>query len=99
MALGGVFHLGVHKATLVAAGAKGGDRVTVTIELDDRPLPGDEVPDDLAEALAKKKGAEAAFAKLAPSHRREHVKSVLEAKKPETRARRIAAILAALEGR
>ena len=33
---------------------------------------------------------------LSPAHKREHVKQVIEAKKPETRARRIAATVAAL---
>jgi uncharacterized protein YdeI (YjbR/CyaY-like superfamily) len=48
------------------------------------------VPEDLAAALAANPAAQAAFAKLPPSHRREHVEAVEEAKKPETRARRIA---------
>lgn len=90
MKYGGVFHLGVHKATIAAAGAKLGDRVEVTIELDDEPLPTDVVPDDLAKALAKSPAAKAAFEKASPSHRREHVKHVIEAKREDTRARRIA---------
>ncbi|MFO0846332.1 MAG: YdeI/OmpD-associated family protein [Gemmataceae bacterium] len=48
------------------------------------------VPADLAEASAASPSAQAAFAKLPPSHRREHVEAIEEAKKPETRARRIA---------
>lgn len=96
MKYSGVFHLGVHKATLAAAGAKGGDRVEVTIALDHAPLPTDVVPEDLAEALAKNARARAAFDALAPSHKREHVKHVLEAKKPETRVRRIAKTIEAL---
>jgi len=46
MMYSGVFHLGVHRATLAAAGAKPPARVTVTIELDDEPLPTDTVPED-----------------------------------------------------
>ena len=89
MKYSGVFHMGVHKATLAAAKAAKGDEVEVVIERDTKPLPTDRVPGDLAAALKKSKPAAAAFAKLAPSHRREHVAHVLEAKKPETRARRI----------
>ncbi len=48
------------------------------------------VPEDFAKALAASAAAQAAFAKLAPSHKREHIEAILEAKKPETRARRIA---------
>lgn len=96
MKYSGVFHMGVHKATLARAGAAGGDRVDVTIEIDDQPLPTDVVPDDLARALAKHAKAVAVWERLAPAHRREHVKQVIEAKKPETRARRIAKMVDAL---
>lgn len=99
MKYSGVFHMGVHKATLAEVGAGMGDRVKVTIELDDEPLPTDTVPPDLARALAKSPAAKAAFAKLSPAHKREHVKHVIEAKKPETRARRIAKTVDALAAR
>ena len=49
-----------------------------------------EVPDDLAASLGKHKSAKAAFDGFAPSHRREYVEWILEAKRGETRARRIA---------
>lgn len=90
MKYGGVFHMGVHRATLEKAGAGGGDRVDVTIEIDDEPLPTDTVPDDLAKALAKNRAARIAFESSSPAHKREHVKHVMEAKREETRARRIA---------
>jgi Bacteriocin-protection, YdeI or OmpD-Associated/Domain of unknown function (DUF1905) len=99
MMYAGVFHLGVHKATLAAAGVVPPARVEVTIELDDAPLPTDTVPEDLERALARKRGALAAWRTLAPSARRERVKSVIEAKRPETRARRIAKIVASLGAR
>jgi hypothetical protein len=95
MKYSGEFHMGVHKATLAAAGAASGDRVTVTIERDDQPLPTDVVPPDLEKAIAAA-GTRAGWAKLSPAHKREHVKHVIEAKKPDTRARRIAAVVAAL---
>ena len=96
MKYSGVFHMGVHKATLAAAGVASGQRVTVTIELDDQPLPTDAVPPDLAKAIAAGAGTRAAWTKLPPSRKREHVKLVIDAKKPETRARRIAATIEAL---
>ena len=89
MKYSGRFHMGVHKATLAAAGVKAGDTVTVAIELDDAPLPGDALPPELAAAFARNARAKAAWGKLAPSHRREHVKAIGDAKKAETRAARI----------
>ncbi len=45
--------LGVHKATLQAAGRDTGDTVRVTMAIDAEPLPNDEVPEILALALEK----------------------------------------------
>jgi hypothetical protein len=99
MVYSGVYHLGVHKATIAAAGAKAGDEVAVTIEIDDKPLPTDTVPPDLQKALKASKRASAGWASLSPSHKREHVKHIIEAKKPETRTRRIETTIAVLEAR
>ena len=90
MKYGGVFHLGVHKSTLAAAGVGPGATVDVTIEHDDEPLPTDIVPPDLEKALAANPAAKAGFAAKSPAHKREHVKYILEAKQAATRARRIA---------
>src|SRR5262245_59513213 len=98
MKYSGIFHLGVHKATLADAGVKAPARVTVSIELDDEPLPTDTVPADLAKALKRNKVALAAWTRLRPSLRREHVKSVTSAKKAETRARRVDKVIASLTG-
>lgn len=89
MKYSGRFHMGVHKATLAAAGKKAGDTVAVAIELDEEPLPGDTLPPELVAAFRTDARARAAWEKLAPSHRREHVKAIDEAKKPETRKTRI----------
>jgi hypothetical protein len=97
MKYSGVFHMGVHKATAAGAGAAHGDRVEVTIDLDDKPLPTDAVPDDLHEALAKAPRAAASWDKLAPSARREYVRSLLEARQAATRARRLATIVETLK--
>ncbi len=47
-----------------------------------------DVPADFAAALADA-GLREAFDRLSFSHRREHVAAIVEAKKPQTRARRI----------
>jgi len=54
-----------------------------------------EVPDDLAQALAVA-GLTEAFDALAFTHRKEHVRAIEEAKKEETRTRRIEKCLAML---
>jgi uncharacterized protein YdeI (YjbR/CyaY-like superfamily) len=67
-----------------------GDRVRVSMELDTEPRTVD-VPLDLRAALAEDDAASAAFVGLSYTHRREYVEWVEEAKRPETRDRRIAA--------
>ncbi len=54
-----------------------------------------EVPQDLAAALGKAK-LTAAFEALSYTYRREHVRTVEEAKRPETRTRRIDAVITKL---
>jgi len=66
---------------------KDGEKVEVTLEFDAAPREV-EVPKDLAAAL-KKAGVRAGFDALAFTCRKEHVRSIEEAKAPETRARRI----------
>lgn len=78
-----------------ATGLAGGDPITVELTLDTAERTA-EVPDDLAAALAEA-GVRAAFDALAPSVRKAHAGSVDGAKAPETRARRIAKIVSALE--
>jgi uncharacterized protein YdeI (YjbR/CyaY-like superfamily) len=48
------------------------------------------VPDDLSAALKKNKRALAVFEKFAPSHKREYIEWISEAKRDETRTKRIA---------
>jgi uncharacterized protein YdeI (YjbR/CyaY-like superfamily) len=48
------------------------------------------MPADFAKALAAEPAAQAAFDSFAPSHRREYLEWIVEAKREETRARRIA---------
>jgi uncharacterized protein YdeI (YjbR/CyaY-like superfamily) len=57
-----------------------------------------DVPPDISRALATDRQAADAFARLAPSHVREYRKWIDEAKKDETRQRRIAEMVARLKG-
>jgi hypothetical protein len=95
--MGGLYMLPLSQERRAAAGVKGGDTLEVSLELDteERTV---EIPADLAEALAGQVGAAAAFDALAYSARKEHVRQVMEAKAAETRARRIAGIVAKLSG-
>jgi hypothetical protein len=94
---GGRVCLGVHKATRERAGVGPGDAVTITVELDERPREV-ELPDELKAALAGDPEAAAAYERLAFTHRREYAQWVAEAKRPATRARRVAQTLERLRG-
>jgi uncharacterized protein YdeI (YjbR/CyaY-like superfamily) len=48
------------------------------------------MPEDFAGELARLQGARERFDAFAPSHRREYLEWIVEAKRPETRAKRIA---------
>ena len=87
--------LGVHKATREAAGVLPGERVDVVVSRDDRPRVV-EIPAELAAALAADPAAQAAFDRLSFTNRKEIAGSVAEAKRPETRERRLAAAMARL---
>ena len=85
----GVGYVVVNRAVKQATGVDAPDRVRVTMELDTEPRTV-RVPHDLRAALREDVEAKAAFAKLSYSHRREYVEWIEEAKRPETRARRVA---------
>ena len=85
----GVGHVVVNRAVKEATGVDAPDRVRVTMELDTEPR-GVDVPDDLRAALRADPAARDAFARLSFTHAREYVEWVEGAKRPETRARRIA---------
>ena len=86
--MGGGAVLGVQKAIMAEAGVRVGDSITVVVRNDEGPREVD-VPVDLAEALARNGAARAAFESLSFSHKREYVRSITEAKRPQTRAQRI----------
>jgi hypothetical protein len=85
----GVGDVVVNRAAKAATGVDAPDRVQVTMALDTRPRTV-RVPRDLRAALDATPDAAAAFAKLSFTHRREYVEWVDEAKRQDTRARRIA---------
>ncbi len=62
--------------------------MTIELERDDAPRQLD-VPPELSAALAGDDLALAVFERLSFSHRREYATWVAEAKRPETRARRV----------
>jgi hypothetical protein len=79
------------------SGISGGDAIDVEVVLDSAPRVVD-VPEDLRAALDDAPEASAAWAKLSYSHQKAHVTAVLGAKAAETRARRVAAVVAKLGG-
>jgi hypothetical protein len=81
--------IGVNKGHRAAAGIDVGDSFDVVVALDEVPRVV-EVPIDLAEALDADDVAQAAFDKLSYTHRREYVEWIAGAKRPATRARRVA---------
>lgn len=80
--------LGLSNANRQAADVVTGDEVKVEVELDTEPRVVIEPP-DFARALDADLVARAAYDRLADSHKREHVRAIESAKKPETRTRRI----------
>jgi hypothetical protein len=85
---GGIDYLGFNREVRDAAGIADGDRLGIEVELDEEPRPV-AVPDELAEALANDEAARAAFGALTPSHQREYARWVAEARRAETRTRRV----------
>ncbi|MEX0666726.1 MAG: YdeI/OmpD-associated family protein [Acidimicrobiia bacterium] len=89
--------IGILKDIRTKLGKVVGDEVLVTLELDDAPREV-EVPEDLVTALTAA-GVADAFARLSFTRRREVAEGVAGAKKPETRQRRIEAVVEELAGR
>jgi hypothetical protein len=97
--MGGGFLLGVHKANVEALRVSPGDTVAVVMSLDAEPRGDDTPPEILAKALRRDPVAAETWEKLAPSHRREYVGYIKEAKKEETRERRVKRTVDELAGR
>jgi hypothetical protein len=84
----GTHYMAVNQTIRVAAGAGVGDVVKVVMEPDTAKRTVS-IPADLKKALAAKAPAHNAFGALSYSHRKELVDWIEQAKKPETRARRV----------
>jgi uncharacterized protein YdeI (YjbR/CyaY-like superfamily) len=85
---GGTTYLGLRKEVRDAAGVSVGDEVQVTMELDDEPREV-EVPPALAVALARDDAARGVYEGLSFTHRKEYARWIAEAKREETRERRV----------
>lgn len=97
--MGGCYLLGVSAEHRDAAGVAAGDEVDVELRelaLDTAPRVLD-VPADLASALDAAPGARAAFERLPYSAKQRHVLPVEQAKTDETRPRRVAKAVEALQ--
>ena len=92
---GGRFLVPLSAENRAAAGVTAGEEVDVDIQLDTaaREIT---VPGDLAGVLARESRAQRFFDGLSYTHRKEWVRWIEDAKKPETRDARIAKTIAAL---
>jgi hypothetical protein len=93
--MGGRYLVPLSAENRTAAGVGAGEAVEVGIALDAETRDVT-VPDDLAAALKKDKQAKTFFDSLAYTHRKEWVRWIEEAKKPETRATRLGKTIEAL---
>jgi bifunctional DNA-binding transcriptional regulator/antitoxin component of YhaV-PrlF toxin-antitoxin module len=86
--MGGKYMLGIPKRFREAAGISAGEMITVEMERDTEIrviVP----PQDLAEALAVNKEAKEIWQTLSYTHQREYVMAIEDAKRAETRERRV----------
>jgi antitoxin component of MazEF toxin-antitoxin module len=93
--MGGEALVGMGRAVRQEAGVEAGDKVKVRLELDTAPREVD-VPEALASALAADDEARSTFEKLAYTHRKEFARWIEEAKREETRERRVESAIAML---
>jgi len=97
--MGGENLIGLARKIREDTGVQIGDVVEVAVELDTATREV-EVPPELAEALANDPAAGAAYERLAYTHRKEFARWVAEAKRTETKERRVMQALEMLaEGR
>ena len=92
-------HMMAVNAELRAGGkCKAGDTVTVAMELDEEERKV-ELPADVKKIINRDVQAKEYWSKLSFTHQKEYVRAIEDAKKPETRERRIAAMMDALRNR
>jgi hypothetical protein len=95
--MGGEFWLGVSKENREAAGVAAGETLDLEVELDTAARTVD-VPDDLAAELDRDPAARTAWAGWSFTRQKEAARQLTEARKPETRERRLLKVLAELRG-
>ena len=95
--MGGRHALPVNAEVRDAAGVAAGDRVKLRLREDTQPRTVD-VPPELAKALSGARAREA-FDAMSFTHRKEWVRAILDAKRPETRTKRIADCVKAVAAR
>ena len=91
----GTHYMVVNREVRAGAGVKGGATISVVMERDTEPrtiTP----PPDFARALRANKTAREAWDQLSYTYRKEHARAIEEAKRPETRQRRIEKVIAQL---
>jgi len=94
---GGTHYVVINKHMRETAGVAVGDTADVAFEIDTEPRVVT-LAADVKKALVKNKKAKAAFDKMAYTHQKEYVGYVEEAKRPETRAKRIEKTVEVLSG-
>jgi hypothetical protein len=98
MGTGGCHMMVVNREMRDGTGADVGDSVEVVMERDTAPR-SVTVPPELKKVLARDKQAQALFDKLSYTHRKEYVRWVTAAKRPETRMQRLAKVVPMLRRR
>jgi hypothetical protein len=88
MPMGGCHRMVVNKTIRDGAAVKAGDIVSVIMERDEAERTVT-APAQLKKALAKSKTAQANWEKLSFTHKKEIARSIVEAKREETRVRRL----------
>jgi hypothetical protein len=92
---GGKYVLGIWKGVREKLGLEDGQTIEVTLEPDDAPrtvAP----PKELAAAMKKNAAARAGWEAMSFTHKREWATAIADAKKPETREKRVAQAIEAL---
>ena len=86
--MGGPPFIPLRKSNREAAGLEGSETLKVTLELDtsERTV---EPPADFVKVLKATRGAWERWQELSYTHQREYVEALADAKRPETRARRL----------
>ena len=85
---GGKYYIPARKEVRAASGIRHGDRVTIHMRVDDAPREV-EAPPELASLLEKDAPARAAWDKLSYSHKKEYAQWLTEAKREETKTKRL----------